>query len=101
MTKPLCIEGPLSRHTDWNVTTFEFMVTYESGSVLRWTLEFTHSNRKFSLRKAGDFFAVNPKMMLALGHRPIDIPDGSLRDHLRSLLPPADLAACLAAALSE
>lgn len=101
MTEILKIEGPVSREDEWGSTIFEFHVTYESGRVLRWLLEFSHNKRTFTIRPAGlsDLPSVFPKMLLALGYRPIDIRPGGLRNHLRSMLSPEDIAICAQASL--
>lgn len=99
----LKIEGPISREDDHFSTIFEFHVTYESGRVMRWLLEFSHHKRVFTTRPAGspDLPSVFPKMLLALGYRPLDIRPGGFRDHLRGLLNPEDIAACAQASLER
>lgn len=103
MAEILRIEGPVSREDEWDSTIFEFHVTYESGRVMRWLLEFSHSKRTFSTRPAGcsGLAPVFPKMLLALGYRPIDIhgQSGGLRSHLRSMLSPENIAICAQASL--
>lgn len=96
----LRIEGPLDRDSDWGRVVFEFHATHESGTVARWVLEFRTGQRRFTARPAGDVESVNPKMLLALGHRPFVI-NGGICDYLRGLLSPADLALCAASSLQE
>lgn len=40
-------------------------------------------------------------MLLALGYRPIGLRPGGLRDHLRSMLSPEDIATCARASLER
>lgn len=101
LTPVLKIEGPISREDDHFSTVFEFHVTYESGRVMRWLLEFSHHKRTFTTRPAGssDLPSVFPKMMLAFGFRPLSLHPGGFCDHLRGMLTPEDIAICAKASL--